>query len=440
MPISRRDYIKADHYRVTMPGLLRSFTITVLAVFTLVGAGFQSAGAQPPGQPVINPAATDSEPVSAITNTVQNTPSTTGEQPISQPTATSGNLVSTPTHTGQNTPATAGEQPISQPTATAGNLVSTSTNTSAGKPEPRMDLCAAAEVEGSTWLDQTHDFVGRQLCEPAVWFDSFFAQDRALEDVRPGAFIKWRNSARWTEGQGLTLLRDFSFRYRLPNLDRLMKKARLVIESRSTADKFTTQPGQAVDPGLDPATGARSPTIGVRADFFTRLRSLASFDVGIKARWPLDPFARLRYQYTMHLGELYLIRFNETALYRRIEHFSETSELDLERKITTFTLVRWANYATYTEGTAGVTWNTGISLITQLTPKSAISYDTSMWGVSHPDWVVQNYRIGSLYRRNFYRPWLFFELSPEVTWPKDASGQRNSTFAFTATLEAQFGK
>jgi hypothetical protein len=434
-----RNHIKPEHYRMTIPGRLGCFTITVLAVFTLAGAAFQSASAQPPEQPAGNPAAIDHEPISAITNTGTNPSATAGEQAISQPTAT-GNLASTPTNTGLNPPAAAGEQAISQPTATAGNLASTPTSTSAGKPEPRMDLCAAAEVEGSTWLDQTHDFVGRQLCEPAVWFDSFFAQDRTLEDVRPSAFVKWRNSARWTEGQGFTLLRDFSFRYRLPNLDRLMKKARLVIESRSTADKFTTQPGQAIDPGLDPVTGARSPTVGVRADFLTRLRALASFDVGIKSQWPPDPFTRLRYQYTQPLGELYLIRFNETALYRRVERFSETTELDLERKITTFTLVRWGNYATYTEGTAGVTWNTGISLITQLTPKSAISYDTSMWGVSHPDWVVQNYRIGSLYRRNFYRSWLFFELSPEVTWPKDVHGQRNSTFAFTFTLEAQFGK
>jgi hypothetical protein len=410
MPMPQGDYIKAEHCRVIVPGRLSYFTITVFAVLTLVGAGFQGASAQTSAQPVINPATTDSKLVSTITNTPQN-PSSTAD-----------------------------EQPVTKPTSTGSNLVSTATNTSPQKPEPKIDPCATAEVEGTTWLDQTHVFVDKKLCEPAVWFDSFFGQDRTLEDVRPTAFVKWRNSARWTEGQGLTYFPDFTFRYRLPRLDRFLKKARLVIESRSTADKFTTQPGQAVDPGLDPATGTRSPTIGVRADFLTWLRSLASFDMGIKAHWPLDAFARLRYQYTKPLGEVYLIRFNETALYRYIEHFTETSQLDLERKITTFTILRWSNYATYTEGTAGVTWNTGISLITQLTPKSAISYDTSMWGVNHPDWVVQNYRIGSIYRRNFYRSWLFFELAPEVTWPKDASGKRNHVYAAMATLEIQFGK
>src|SRR4030065_1479913 len=108
--------------------------------------------------------------------------------------------------------------------------------------------------------------------------------------------------------------------------------------------------------------------------------------------------------------------------------------------MTTFTLIRWSNYVTYAEGTAGITWNTGISLLTQLTPRSAISYDTSMWGVNHPAWTIQNYRVGSLYRLNFYRPWLFFEIAPEVTWPKDESGHRESTYALMSTLEIQFGR
>jgi hypothetical protein len=133
-------------------------------------------------------------------------------------------------------------------------------------------------------------------------------------------------------------------------------------------------------------------------------------------------------------------------MWQAVEHFTDTTQLDFERTITTFSLVRWANNVTYTEGSNGITWNTGVSFLTQLTPKSAISYDTSMWGVNYPMWTVQNYRVGIKYRKNFYRPWLFFELEPEVTWPrnesqKDYTGQRGiSVYAFLATLEIQFGQ
>lgn len=401
------DYIRTGHCTVFVPGHLSYFTIMVFSALILLVAGFKGASAQTPGQPVTNPIKADSAVMSTETNTQHNSSSTAGEQQESQ----------------------SGQAP--QPEA--------KTETPE-MPQQEIDPCSTAEVAGETWLDQTHDFVHKNLCEPAVWFDSFFGEDRVLEDIRPGVFVSLRNSARWTEGQNVDYIRDFSLRWRLPKLEKLLKKARFFIVSGSDADKFTTRPGQPVNPGVDPATGIRKPTAGVRVDFFTWLRSLVSIDAGIIIHLPLDPFIRMRYQYTKPFGEVYLIRFTETALRRYTEHFNETSQLDLERKITPFTLLRWSNYATYTGGTAGITWNTGISLITQLTPRSAISFDTSMWGVNHPDWTIQNYRVGSRYRRNFFRPWLFFEFEPEVTWPKDASGHTNSLSAVMATLEIQFGK
>jgi hypothetical protein len=226
---------------------------------------------------------------------------------------------------------------------------------------------------------------------------------------------------------------------------RYLKKAKIYFESRSAADRYKIQPGQPVPPGIDRDTGTRKPTIGIRTDLYTRLRALVSVDTGVKLSIHPDAHIRLRYQYTKPFSEVYIFRFSQIAMYQAIEHFTDTTQVDLERKFSTFTFVRWANNVTYTEGTAGVTWNTGVSLFTLLTPKSAISYDTSMWGVNHPQWVIQNYRIGSLYRRTFYRPFLFFELAPEVTWPQDASqlgytSQRKAVYAFMATLEIQFGK
>jgi len=294
-------------------------------------------------------------------------------------------------------------------------------------------------------MDQVHNFVQDNTCEPAVWFDTFFVKDHILLTPRPGLLIVLRNSARWTEGQGVTWIRDYHLEWKLPQWKKLLKRSKLYFESRSVADRYTVQPGQPVPPGVDRNTGVRKPTIGVQADLYTRLRALVSIDTGVKLALHPDAHVRLRYQYTKPFGEVYLFRFSQIAMYQAIEHFTDTTQLDLERKFTTFTFVRWGNNVTYTEGTAGVTWNTGVSLFTQLTPKSAISYDTSMWGVNHPDWFIQNYRIGIKYRRNFYRSWLFYELEPEITWPQNASqtgytSQRNHVYAFMATLEIQFGK
>lgn len=384
----------------------RYFSITLFFSLVLLFAGFHGASAETPGQPGTNSTATDIDEVSAETTTRQNAPAPAAHQELKT----------------DQTP---------QPAAP---------KESEERFGPQVDPCFTVKVEGDNWLDQVHGFVQDNTCEPSVWFDTFFVKDHVLLDVRPATLIILRNSARWTEGHGVDFINNYRFRYRLPQIEQFLSRAKVYIVSESPTDKFTTQPGQPVDPGVDPETGARKPIVGLRADLYTRLRSLVSIESGIKVSLHSDAYGRMRYQYTKPFGEVYLIRLSEIAMWQIIEHFTNTSQLDLERKFTTFTFVRWGNNVTYTEGTSGITWNTGISLFTQLTPRSAISYDANVWGVNHPAWIVQNFRIGSLYRRNFYRPWLFFELAPEVTWPRDESYHRNSVYAFMATLEIQFGK
>lgn len=369
-------------------------------------AGFHGAGAETPGQPCTPPTTTESNPTSTVTTTQQ------GPLSPASPQKPKNNQA---------------PQPAAQ----------VKTRERLG---PQVDPCYTVSVAGDTWLDQVHDFVQDNTCEPAVWFDTFFVKDHVLLDVRPATLIVLRNSARWTEGQGVNFIPYYRFRYRLPQMENLLKRAKFYIVSESSVDKFTNQPGQPVNPGVDPNTGDRKPILGVRADLYTWLRSLISFESGIKISLHPDAYVRMRYQYTKPFADVYLVRLSEIAMWQTIEHFTNTVQLDLERKLSTFSFVRWGNNMTYTEGANGMTWNTGISLLDQLTPKSAISYDTNIWGVNYPKWSVDNYRIGALYRRNFYRSWLFFELGPEITWPKDESGHRNSVYAFMATLEIQFGK
>jgi hypothetical protein len=305
------------------------------------------------------------------------------------------------------------------------------------QPEARENPCASQETYGDTWLDQTHDFVSNNICQPAVWFDNFFGNDKILEDVRPGAFVRLRDSVRWSEGNHVHHRTDYNLQWRLPKMKRRFKFFIIGGPETDNVDPLTGQPVQSFN---QQTAASKQSNIGIRYDFVNWLRSLVSIDTGIRVNIPLDPFVRIRYQYTIPFAGVYLARFTETAIWRYVEHFSETTQLDLERKLDTFMLLRWSNYTTYTEGAAGVQWTSGISLLTELSARSAISFDTSTWGVNHPEWTIDNYRVGTRYRRNFYRPWLFFEIEPEVTWPKKVDGHRDPLFATTFLIEFQFGR
>jgi len=49
--------------------------------------------------------------------------------------------------------------------------------------------------------------------------------------------------------------------------------------------------------------------------------------------------------------------------------------------------------------------------------------------------AANNYKTTFKYRRNFYRPWLFLELIPEVNWARVEAGGREVIPAFTVRME-----
>src|SRR3972149_11278470 len=110
----------------------------------------------------------------------------------------------------------------------------------------QSDTCKTDITDGATWIDHVHALVQEKTCEPAVWFDNFFGEDHVLLDLRPGTFIILRNSARLTEGLKVKYATDFYITLDLPNLDRILRKARIYIESGSDADKYTAHPGDPV--------------------------------------------------------------------------------------------------------------------------------------------------------------------------------------------------
>jgi len=77
-----------------------------------------------------------------------------------------------------------------------------------------------------SWLDRSHSYLSRRLCEPAAWFDGFFGDPRAFEETPVGTFFRLRNSLQWDETEG------FGFRVRVRAnilLPRVSERVRLLI-------------------------------------------------------------------------------------------------------------------------------------------------------------------------------------------------------------------
>jgi hypothetical protein len=83
-------------------------------------------------------------------------------------------------------------------------------------------------------------------------------------------------------------------------------------------------------------------------------------------------------------------------------------------------------------------WGSELSLIRELSPDRGITLIGGVYGNTSMDDWVSSYRILARYRQSFLRSWLFYELEPEVSWPRRNDGNFSSTFAFTVRLEVKF--
>jgi hypothetical protein len=301
---------------------------------------------------------------------------------------------------------------------------------------PAEDLSRENDRVESMVMDRTHAYLERSILNRVVWFDNFFGNVKT-EDVRkPEYLIRWRNSLRWDEGGKFKFLTSARAGLRLPKIS---KRLHLVVSGESEAEP---SPGLPEDPGNPGFDRTLPNTRLVNTELRYGVLKAPDFDLflgaGVRVTLPVEPFVRSRFQYTRRMGEVSLVRFGETVFWKDTVGLGETTEVDLERQLGPKTLLRWANSGTLSQESKGLEWGTELSVLQQLSPMSAISLAGGVFGGTRPVAVVESYRINSRYRRNFLRSWLFFELEPEISWPRSPAASYTSALAFTFRVEVVF--
>lgn len=299
---------------------------------------------------------------------------------------------------------------------------------------------AAPGGEAGFWdnaVDRTHGYLLHNVDEAAAWFDGFFGAPRIEEAGLPGSFVKWRNGLRWSEGGKLVYKPRLHVNLRLPEARR---RLRLLLTGEEDEDARTpVVPSSAVAARPEPPAGENRIRAELIYDLVRRARTVFNVRAGVKLRAPVDPYVKAWYQYTRPLGSVLLLRFTEEVPYTLREGAGETTRIDLERRLSSSVLLRWSSSGTYSETSAGYEWGTMLGLFCQLTPKTAIALEGGPSGATRPAAIVTNWIVRSRFRQNVFRPWLFYEIEPEVSWPRERSGVREPDWAGTFVVEVRFG-
>lgn len=295
--------------------------------------------------------------------------------------------------------------------------------------DSESSACIDATVTADNWLDRMYAYLNRELCEPAEWFDAFFGDPLSEERTPVGTRIRWRNQVRWDDREGMDYRSRLSGNVRLPNVS---ERVRLLISRDSDPA------GGALDEDRPTAEQTDRTEVGLRFIIREEARSEFDVDAGVRGGLPPKLFTRARYRYTYPTADNKLWRLTETAFWRSDdEGFGLESRLDWEWLVDPLTLVRWNGNATISQDTDGVDWGSSVTAYHQLDERSALRFETGLFGRTDPA-EVEEYYLNARYRSRFLRPWLFYELQPEAAWALDDDGKRGFVPRFIFTLEIYF--
>jgi hypothetical protein len=286
-------------------------------------------------------------------------------------------------------------------------------------------------------VDNAHERLEQDILGQVIRFDNFFGNPKSEDERKTGYQLRLRNSVRVEQGGALKFGASLRANFALSKIsDRLHLSISGENEPEPFAPSLPEDPG---NPGFDrPAQTAKIINTELRYGFYQTSLTDIFLGAGFSLVIPPEAFVRSRFQHAHHINDVTLVSVGETLFVNNIVGIGETTETSVERLLDPKNILRWASTGTISHKIKGVEWGTELSLVRELSSKSAITVTGGTYGNTSLDDVINNYRLFARYRRNFLRSWLFYEVTPEVSWPRQADGEFPTNYAITFLLEVVF--
>jgi hypothetical protein len=261
-------------------------------------------------------------------------------------------------------------------------------------------------------MEAPRDYLSGKIVSFANYIDRFFGGDRHYQESNQSVFqLDLSRVAGFGGARKLDLAARLNLR--LP-----VTEGRLHLLLETDPDKNLTAeptPGQPVLRNQVVAPGS----YGVAARYETAVANVWHFstDGGLKFPIPVQPFVRTRGSFSSTMGE-WRMKATESVYWFHSIGAGETSELDLERFISEPVLFRATSTAIWLNDTQNFDLRQDVSVYHTLNDRTALLYQVSAIGVSNPQYQLNEYIAQVLYRYRLHREWMFFELNPQLHFPK----------------------
>jgi len=283
-------------------------------------------------------------------------------------------------------------------------------------------------------IDAKRDYLSEKIVDFATDIDRFFGNDRNYQESNKS--VVQLTLARAT-GYGGDRKLVLSARANL-NLPSTEKRFHLLIESNPDQN-ITGEPTPTQNTPLTNQVAAPQ-SYGLALRYEKVKEELRAFhlstDAGLKFQGiNINPFMRARGSYSIPFDR-WRLKAAESVYWFNTIGAGETTQVDLEHFLSGPVLFRATSNATWLKDKQNFDLRQDLSVYQTLNDRTALLYQASAIGVSNPQVELTEYVASVSYRYKLHREWIFFELNPQLIFPKVNSF--NSSFALTMRLEMLF--
>lgn len=284
---------------------------------------------------------------------------------------------------------------------------------------------------GADWFVTNRHELSKDLDSLARSIDSFFAGKQALSDQNE-SFARIRIAAGYFSSRGIEDQSDTKFRLSLPATQR---KLRLVVENVPEEDESL---GDSVRPSNLTENSTDKEGFSAALQFATTeiQHWKTRFEVGIVARTPLDPFVRYTAKRRWEINDLWLVRFRQRLTYFRSSFYNSRSLLSFERPVAENLLYRMETRVDWKQQEDTMEAVQAFNLYQRVDAQRAVYYQFAVVGESLSHTLVNNYYVSIQMRQRLYQDWLFLDVIPELSFPREENF--DSQVGVTFRLEILF--
>ncbi|MDP5072070.1 MAG: hypothetical protein NWQ45_14315 [Congregibacter sp.] len=263
----------------------------------------------------------------------------------------------------------------------------------------------AADLDDTHWIDSSHEYATNRAQDLAQWMDDFFGAP-VRDAERADSFARAIFLDDWDERDG----HDPKVRLRGQiSLPKVSERVDLVFSGEESEQTLTEE------------ERSEENDVGVRFNFRDSRRTRLDATLSLRSGPAVLPGVRFRYQ--QPITDNSWARFTQRLQYHSEDGYRSLTNFDANRILDDKTLLRWNARIRYREDKEFWDYNTGITYRRWLDDHeqfpSAIEYFVAVSGRDEPQNFETNYRVGFLYRKQFFRQFLFYEFEPSYNWRRD---------------------